>query len=70
MILEHAYIIARHHSDLESFSQFTRLLSNSQTIKLIQNLQSNPLYGYKGLLYINERNLKLLLRNISKKEKN
>lgn len=69
IILEHAYMISRHHSDLESFSQFIHYLSDPQTIRLIRNLQTNNLHGYKGLLYINERNFTLLLRNIGRKEK-
>lgn len=55
IIVEHAYIIARHHSHLESLSQFTQCLKESQTKCLIKNLLSNPLNGYSGLKYMNEK---------------
>lgn len=62
IILEHAYIIARHHSDLESFSKFKDCLVASQTTLLINNLLINSLNGYKGLKYIDKDKLDSLVR--------
>lgn len=66
MILEHAYIISHHHSNLESFSQFLNNLINTQTEHLIENLLMQPLGGYKGLFCINNKKLKLLISNFYK----
>lgn len=63
IIIEHAYIIARHHSDLESFSQFKDCLVSAQTKSLINNLLTNSLSGYKGLKYIDVEKIKLLTKH-------
>lgn len=64
IIVEHAYIIARHHSDLESLSQFTKRLEENQTQYLIENLLSNPLNGYNGLRHINKKIILLLVSHL------
>ena len=66
IILEHAYIIARHHSNLDDFSKFTQRLNNSSTHKLIENLLLYPLDGYFGFLCINVRKIQLLNRHMYK----
>lgn len=65
-VLEHAYIIARHHSHLEDFSLFVSELGSSQALKLIDNLCENPLKGYKGILFIDDKKMKLMQRNLYK----
>ncbi len=66
IILEHAYIIARHHSDLDEFSRFVQRFNEPSTQKLIKNLLSYPLDGYKGLFFINMHKIQLLIRNMHK----
>ncbi len=66
IILEHAYIIARHHSDFDDFSKFIQRFNQNSTKKIIKNLLSYPLDGYKGLFFVNEHKIQLLIRNIYK----
>lgn len=68
-ILEHAYIISHHHSNLESFSQFLNSLTSIQTQSLIENLLTHPLGGYKGLFYIDNKKLQLLIRHFNLNDK-
>ena len=66
IILEHAYIISRHHSDLDEFSKFAQRLNEPSTQKLIKNLLSYPLDGYKGLFFIDIHKIQRLIRNMHK----
>lgn len=66
IILEHAYIIARHHSDLDDFSKFVQRFNEPSKQKLIKNLLSDPLNGYKGLFFIDIHKIQLLIRNMHK----
>ncbi len=68
-VIEHAYIIARHHSDMNNLSQFIHDLKETQTKILIQNLHMNPIKGYKGLRCLDDRKLTLLIRNLNRKDR-
>lgn len=63
-IVEHAYIIAQHHSDLGEFSGFFKELGKTQTTVLIDSLKSNPIKGYKGLFYIDNKKLENIRRKL------
>lgn len=68
VVLEHAYIISRHHSDLENMTKFLNQLSESQTKRLIANLRIKPIQGYKRLIYLDDRKLSLLIRHFYHKK--
>lgn len=52
MVVEHAFIISRHHSDMENLDQYIQKLKDISTQELISNLGQNKLKGYKGLRYL------------------
>jgi len=67
MIIEHAYIISKHHGNLESFTDY---LNSSEEMKnLIRNLREYHLLGYKGIRCIAEDTIEkeLMPRRIYKK---
>lgn len=57
-ILEHAYLISKHHSHLASFYEFIEKLKSSNTQNLIEHLTHKPLKGYKGLKYLTKEKIK------------
>lgn len=62
LTIEHAFIIARHHSNLESFELYLERLESIEIKELISSLREKHLAGYKGLIYLKadivEKNLK------------
>lgn len=62
LVIEHAFVIARHHSDLESFEQYLKRLESIEIKELVLNLRENHLAGYCGLRYLNEHIIKKNLK--------
>lgn len=58
LILEHAYLISKHHSHLDSFYEYIEELKSTNTQSLIDNLIHKPMKGYKGLKYLTKEKIK------------
>lgn len=61
-ILYHAYIIERHHSDLEDFNRFARGLEEEAGKDIIQVIMSGQCQAWKGEIYLNEKRVTNLLK--------
>lgn len=70
IVVEYAFVIARHHSDLESLAQYLERLKSNEINELITNLREKHLPGYKGLMYLTkgvfEKQLKRLYRGTNR----
>ena len=65
IVLEHAFVIARHHSDLESLEKYLERLESSEVKDLIISLREKHLEGYKGLMYLKDDTIE---KNIKRKK--
>ena len=58
IILEHAYLISKHHSSLDNFYKFIEELKSTPTQCLLENLAHKPIKGYTGLKYLTKEKIK------------
>lgn len=66
LVLENSFVIARHHSDMESFSAYAGKLQGEETNYLLKNLHEEKLAGYRGLRCLSEQNLSKFVRKYQK----
>lgn len=64
--IEHAYVIARHHSDLENFTDYQEKLKGNEGERLIACLMENPIPGYRGFRFLNQTELAHGLKRLYK----
>lgn len=57
LVLEHTYLISKHHSHLDYFYEFIEELKSANTQNLIDNLFHKPIKGYKGLRYLTKEKM-------------
>ncbi|MFT3983428.1 MAG: CRISPR-associated helicase Cas3' [Lachnospiraceae bacterium] len=65
LVLENSFVIARHHSNMESFSAYAAKLQSEETNRLLEQLQEE-LPGYRGLRCLSEQGLSKFVRKYQK----
>lgn len=63
-IIEYAYVISRHHSNLGNFTEYCRKLTESTTERMITDMTNEKLPNYQGLQYLTTNIFRKTIRMI------
>lgn len=70
IVAEHAYVISRHHGNLNGFGKYVKKLKGLEVKEIISALRKNFVPGYRGLRYLEEHTIDKVLNDRIYKGKN
>lgn len=70
IIIYHAYLIARHHSDLGEFEAYLNVLEGGQGVSIMKVFQSKQCDAYQRKFSLNEEKIKDIVRGIRRAKEN